>query len=308
MIGQFLFRLSMRTASHLTAVFLLSLLLAGCRKQTQTDVPAAPPVTADSVRSADGVMIQYDVRGKGDRALVFIHCWCCDRSFWAGQVDEFGKEYEVVTLDLAGHGASGTGRTAWTMAAYGADVAAVVNRLNVPEVILIGHSMGGTVMIEAARLLGDRVKALIGVDNLQNLERTLTDEQISGFLDQFRQDFPAVTHGYIRSLFPATADSVLAERVATYMASAPEDIAIGSFDDLFHYDYVTALRDVRLPIRCINSDEYPTDVEANNRVAGSFAVELMPARGHFPHMIDPATFNRILHKTIEEFWPKDVGH
>lgn len=289
------------------ALVLLAVVFSACQKDTQTEMPEAPLVVMDSVFSADSVLIRYEVQGSGEKALVFIHCWSCDRTFWVGQVDEFSKEYLVVTLDLAGHGASGTERNTWTMAAYGADVAAVVEKLNLPQVILIGHSMGGTVMIEAARLLGDRVVALIGVDNLQNLERKLTQEQIDENLAYFSADFPTATYDYIRTLFPETADSVLAEDVSSQMAAAPENIALGSFDELFHYDYVTGLRDVRVPIRCINSDEYPTDVEANNRVAESFKVEIMPGMGHFPHLVDPETFNRLLHKTIEEFWPGTAG-
>lgn len=292
----------LKTSCILT-LMLFVVLFAACRQETHTDTPPVASLVIDSVLSADSVMIQFDVRGSGDRALVLVHCWCCDRTHWAGLAEEFGNDYKVVTLDLAGHGASGAEREAWTMAAYGTDVAAVVEKLDLPAVILVGHSMGGTVMIEAARQLGERVVALIGVDNLQNLERKYTEEQIVGYLDYFKSDFSRTTSEFVQGMFPATADSALAERITRQMASAPENIALGSFDNLFRYDYVTALSEVRLPIRCINSDEYPTDLEANNRVAESFAMELMPGTGHFPHLVDPATFNRLLRKTIEEFWP-----
>ncbi|MFC1475457.1 alpha/beta fold hydrolase [Candidatus Zixiibacteriota bacterium] len=286
----------------------LAIMLSACQQEQrpETPEPAVPTVMVDSVWSADSVLIRYDVRGSGERALVFIHCWSCDQTYWEAQVEEFAEDYRVVTLDLAGHGESGAEREVWTMAAYGADVAAVVEKLALPEIILIGHSMGGTVMIEAARLLGDRVVALIGVDNLQDLKRELTEEQINGYLEYFAADFPTATYDYIMGLFPENADSALAERVSSHMAAAPEAIAVGSFDELFHYNYVTALREVRLPIRCINSDEFETNIVANNRVAASFAVKLMPGMGHFPHLVDPAGFNQLLHETIEEFWPREV--
>lgn len=290
----------------LLIVVLSVALLAACQQETRTDTPAPPAASlvVDSVLSADSAMIQYDVQGSGDRALVFVHCWCCDRTHWVDLAKEFSKDYKIVTLDLAGHGESGTEREAWTMAAYGADVAAVVEKLQLPEVILIGHSMGGTVMIEAARRLGEGVVALVGIDNLQDLERDLTEEQITGYLEYFGDDFPSKAYEFVMTMFPETADSMLAERIAKQMSSAPENIALDSFDDLFHYDYVSALSEVRLPIRCINSDKYPINLEANNRVAESYAVELMPGAGHFPHLVDPVTFNRLLHQTIEEFWPK----
>ncbi|HUU46064.1 MAG TPA: alpha/beta hydrolase [Acidobacteriota bacterium] len=285
----------------------LLLIVTACRQETRTEAPTAAALVVDSVLSEDSVLIRYDVRGSGDRALVFVHCWSCDRAHWAGQAAHFSPMYKVVTLDLAGHGASGANRAEWTMAAYGADVAAVVAKLDLPEVILVGHSMGGAVMIEAARRLGERVVALVGVDNLQNLEHQYTDEEIAGFIQQFEADFPATTYEFVRSMFPATADSILADRVSTQLASAPEAIALGSFEHLFGYDYEGAFRTVRVPLRCINSDSYPTNVEANSRVASSFAVKIMPGTGHFPHLIDPAGFNQLLHETVAEFWPEKTA-
>jgi pimeloyl-ACP methyl ester carboxylesterase len=76
--------------------------------------------------SADGVPIHYAVQGNGTTALVFVHGWCCDHHYWDRQVDHFVPQYTVITLDLAGHGASGQARTQWTMEAFGQDVIAVV--------------------------------------------------------------------------------------------------------------------------------------------------------------------------------------
>lgn len=259
----------------------------------------------DSVRSADSVMIYYDVQGEGDHALVFIHCWCCDRTYWDRQVEEFSKDYKVVAIDLGGHGQSGHNRTDWTMAACGADVAAVVNKLGLNNVILVGHSMGGTVMIEAARQLGSRVTALVGVDNLHKLDRQNTENEIREYLASYEADYPGTVYPFVRSLFPPTADSLVADGIAREAAASDKEMGVSLFYNIFSYDYVAALRDVRVPIRCINSDEYPVDIEGNRRVAASFDVTIMPAHGHYIHIVDPEGFNAQLQQTIEEFWPEE---
>ncbi len=100
----------------------------------------------DIALSFDGVPITYEVGGSGAPALVFVHGWCCDRHYWDEQVDHFAAHYAVVTIDLGGHGASGRQRTAWTMSAFGRDVVAVVERLGLPQAVLIGHSMGGFII------------------------------------------------------------------------------------------------------------------------------------------------------------------
>ena len=119
---------------------------------------AQSPITL----SADGVPIQYDVQGSGAPALVFVHSWCCNRHYWDQQVPHFAPRYTVVRLDLAGHGASGRDRTAWTMAAFGQDVVAVVEHLKLAQVVLIGHAMSGGVIVEAARRLPTTVIGEIG--------------------------------------------------------------------------------------------------------------------------------------------------
>ena len=54
--------------------------------------------------STDGVRIAYEVHGDGPLALVFVHGWSCNRTFWSAQIEPFAKNYKVVAIDLAGHG------------------------------------------------------------------------------------------------------------------------------------------------------------------------------------------------------------
>ena len=76
----------------------------------------------DIAISADGVPIHYKARGDGDIALVFVHGWCCNRSYWEKQLDHFAPHHRVVTIDLGGHGESGLKRESWSMAAFAGDV------------------------------------------------------------------------------------------------------------------------------------------------------------------------------------------
>jgi pimeloyl-ACP methyl ester carboxylesterase len=295
-----------RMAAALTAALavLLAMTVVSCQKDSGSE--AVGPIV-DSVASADGVMIHYEVHGSGEHPLVFVHCWSCDRSYWDAQVKDFSPDYKVVTLDLAGHGESGMGREVWSMEAYGADVAAVVNDLRLNDIILVGHSMGGAVTIEAARQLGDKVTAVIGVDTFQDLTGKMPEEQVKQFVAPFRDNFPVTTEMFIRRMFPPDADTALVDRVAKDLASAPPEVAIGSFEQLFAFDAPAALTDVKAPLRAINTDRYPTNVEGNKQVASSFEVVYMPGYGHFLYLEDSGAFDQILRQTIAEFWPPEAG-
>jgi pimeloyl-ACP methyl ester carboxylesterase len=100
--------------------------------------------------SDQGVNIAYTDNGKGDTTLLFVHGWCINKSYWTNQVSYFGKKYRVVTIDLPGFGQSGKNRTVWNAISYGRDVDSVISQLNLKNVVLIGHSMAGDIVLEAA--------------------------------------------------------------------------------------------------------------------------------------------------------------
>src|SRR5947207_8252802 len=128
------------------------------------------------VPSSDTIQLAYEAHGKGEPSLVFVHGWSCDRSYWKAQVDSFAKEFKVITIDLAGHGESGIERKSWTIEAFASDVVAVITKLSLDRVVLIGHSMGGDVIAETARQLKGRVAGLIMVDAYKKLGQGRTPE------------------------------------------------------------------------------------------------------------------------------------
>jgi pimeloyl-ACP methyl ester carboxylesterase len=235
--------------------------------------------------------------------MVFVHGWSCDRSYWEGQIEPFAQQFTVVALDLAGHGESGLGRKAWTMAAFGDDVAAVVERLGLQRVVLIGHSMGGDVIVEAARRLPGRVAGLVWVDTYRQLGSPRSPEQLQAMLAPFRTDFVETTRNFVRGMFPAAADANLVERVAADMSAAPPEVALGAIESALSFDreIPPALQELRLPLVAINADAPPTDVASMER--HGVEVVLMTRVGHFLMMEAPERFNQILRTVLDRFAP-----
>ncbi len=252
-------------------------------------------------RSADGVAIQYTDQGKGEPALVFVHCWSCDRHLWDAQVSAFARDHRVVALDLAGHGDSGRERKDWTVAAFGGDVQAVVERLGLKRVILIGSSMGGPVILEAARRLKDRVVELVLVDTLTNVEEKTPPEQIDAVIRKFRTDYKGEAAKYINQyLFSPSTPAAVRERVLAKATAAPPEIAIAVLRGAFEYDPVPAFSRIRVPIRAINSDLFPTNLDGNRKYAPQFEAVIMKGVGHYPMLEDPARFNQLLAAAIRD--------
>ncbi|MBN1293727.1 MAG: alpha/beta hydrolase [Candidatus Latescibacteria bacterium] len=272
-------------------------LITGCNRQQ-----SANPVIG-TVLSEDGIPISYQVRGIGKPALVFVHGWCCDKSYWDSQVKFFARNYTVVTVDLPGHGDSGMGRKEWTIPAYGKDIAVVEKKLGLNQVILVGHSIGGSVILEAARRMPDTIIGIIGVDTFHNVELKYTPEFTDTYLAPFYDDFAEATANMVRNMFIPSTDSVLVEKIVIDMSSAPPEVGIGELigNGNYHNDeLLQTFREAQVPIRCINSDKVPTDVETIRKYALSFEVKYMPDVGHFVMMEDPETFNRLLEETVQK--------
>ncbi|MBI2927457.1 MAG: alpha/beta fold hydrolase [Verrucomicrobia bacterium] len=245
--------------------------------------------------SSDGVPIGCEVAGRGGTALVFIHGWACDRSFWRAQMDYFAPHYRVVAIDLAGHGESGTARRDWTIERFGDDVCAVIEKLGLRRVVLVGHSMGGSVALEAARHTHAQVLGVVGIDAFHDVEMQLSPEQIDQMAAPFRTDFAAALSQYARAnFFTTNADPAFVERIVGQMAATAPEAGLGAGRALFQYDARPALRELRIPIYCLISDRMPTNVEAAKRCAYSFDLVLLRGRGHFLMMEDAPTVNRLL--------------
>jgi len=281
--------------------------LLGCgapdRRSSSAPLPAAPPSGPGTATAPDGVSIAYTVTGRGSPALVFIHGWMCDQSFWSKQVGAFAGRHTVVTVDLAGHGRSGMNRDTWSLTAFGGDVAAVVEQLGLEQIILVGHSMGGPVILETARLMPERVLGVVGVDTLRNVERKYNPERVKKFLAAMEKDFPGTCRGFVARMFLKGSDPALVERVVAAMCSRPPEVGIALTRSLVDYDARVGFAAVpaAIPVRCINSTARPTNVEGIRAYHEDFDVVTMDGVGHFLMMEKPAEFNACLKAVIEQF-------
>src|SRR4051812_26410100 len=162
----------------------VGLLIATGHAAAPKPSPAPKPLT---VPSADGVPIAYEVHGSASPALILVHCWSGDRSYWKEQIDELSPQFELVLIDLAGHGESGMGRRNYTMESFGEDVAAVVEKLDLKGVVLVGHSMGGNVVVAAAKRLRERVAGVVWVDTYRTLESPGMEHEAQTMLGAMRK-------------------------------------------------------------------------------------------------------------------------
>jgi pimeloyl-ACP methyl ester carboxylesterase len=270
--------------------------------------PPSPPQAAPREARAkslapDGAEIRYRVYGQGEPAIVFIHGWSCDSSYWDPQLNALAERHTVVTLDLAGHGGSPAGgREEWSMARFGSDVAAVVRDAGLDRVVLAGSSMGGTVALEAARQLPGQVIGIVGVDTFRDLAAPYAKELTDPLLAGLRADFPGTVAAFVSgNFFTERTDPIVKRWIVEDMAAAPPEVAIPAMEALLAMDYGPLLAELDLPIVAVNAADSPTDEAAIRRLEPRFRVVALPGVGHFPMLEQPLLFNRVLERIVSEW-------
>jgi pimeloyl-ACP methyl ester carboxylesterase len=268
----------------------------------------AQGVVNATIKAADGNTIAYDVRGQGDTALILLHGWCGDRAFWKHQVDVFAKDYRVVAVDQAGHGLSGKNRKDWTLASLAYDVVDLVKELKLKRVILVGHSMGGSVSLAAAKRLPGTVVGVVGVDTLQNAEFKWPEDMSKKFLAAFETDFKGTLRNSMKGMFAEKADPELVNWIITKAENQDQKMATALMHALSRTDLTNLFKQAKVPIRCINSAPgfqfaVPTAIQVNRKYSDYNAV-IMEGTGHFPMLERPEEFNTKLREVLKEFAAK----
>ena len=290
----------------------VSIALAGCGKKDSAsasappDAGAAPAARAEGapqiVTSADGVHIEYHVYGHGEPAVILVHGWACDGNYWNAQLAPLKAKYTVVTVDLAGHGASGRNRTDWSMGSFGEDVAAVARQIQNARIVLVGHSMGAPVALEATPRIGDRVVGIIALDSLKTIgQPPVSEAQIQARLKPFRDDFIAHTRDFVTSsFFTPDANAAFVQKVAYDMSLEPADIAVAAMESLSRMDYAKVLPDIHVPVVAINSDRGPpVDAARVGKSLPGFRAITVEHTGHFLMMEAPDRVNPLLIQEID---------
>ncbi|WP_341316489.1 alpha/beta fold hydrolase [Paraburkholderia sp. IMGN_8] len=105
----------------------------------------------------------YNVAGEG-AALVLIHGVGMNRSVWAPQVAELQAHFRVVSYDVLGHGASRLPAAEPTLDEYAAQLAALLDYLQIESAHVVGHSMGSLIALEFALRYPARVSSVVALN------------------------------------------------------------------------------------------------------------------------------------------------
>jgi pimeloyl-ACP methyl ester carboxylesterase len=281
-----------------TAVRFLSILMFGAILICQGC--DSEPVTMAT--SPDGVEIHFSNQGDGEPAIVLVHGWTNNNTIWESTIPALSEKYKVLGVDLAGHGQSGNNRETWTMEAFGKDIAAVVEASKVKKVVLVGFSMGGSAILEAVKLMPDKVEGLILAEAIHNPEEK-TPPQAMEMIDSLFMDLienptkeKLLQFGFVVKDADAAMEKVMkmVDRDQTGWSEMLRENMRWSNEDC-----IAAMQTLEVPVVAINAEMRPTAVENFEKYLADFTNIAIPGSGHVLMWDNPEKFNAAMLESIE---------
>ncbi len=223
------------------------------RRPAATIAPAGahrPPY----IETADGVRLFYHDWGMG-KPVVFCHPWALNADIWECQMLGLSDQgLRCIAYDRRGHGRSQDPGRGYDYPTLAADLATVIEHLDLTEITLVGYSMGsGEAVHYLSRYGADRVSRLVLVSPTAP---TGTAGMFDGFIAGLRKDRPAFMTGGV-SLFLGPQPPVspaMAQWVTDQFLRASPMAVIQIMQTIAGGDLRSQLHAVKLPTLIIQGD------------------------------------------------------
>ena len=261
----------------------------------------APELGASRSTQLDGAKVHYTDYGAGDNALVFVHGWSCDETFWAKQAPWLGAQFHVITIDLPGHGQSDKPQLAYTMDLYVRAVDAVLRDAKVKAATLVGHSNGTPVIRQFYRKFPEKTRALVIVDG--GLRPFGDKTMMEKFVARLKApNYEENTGKLIDSMTSPIQDAALRDGIKERMMRTPQYVAASEFDSTLD-DALWKPDKINVPVLMILAKQPAWSAEYEQFVHGIVAdldYQVWEGVSHFLMMEKPEQFNSAVVAFLEK--------
>ena len=252
------------------------------------------------ITTADGVRLAYHQLGSGDPPIVFVHGIYGNRGGFGFQEDYFSPNHQCVAVDLRGNGDSDKPDEAYSMAKHADDVAELIRHLGLRRSILVGHSMGGQVVISVAARHPELVGAIVSLDSPSNIPGW--QRRFSGPFDHLMTrdgPFREAAETFLGAAYLPTDDPSRVAGITERLARVPDHVIIRAWWALSSFDPAPVLRQVKCPYLYIDCGQPYLDFDLLRELCPQVVVGKTVGSGHAATKDVPDQINAMLRRFIE---------
>lgn len=271
----------------------------------------------------DRLRIAFEVAGEGAPTFAFVHGYACDRHDWPAQVTELSSQYRTIVMDLPGHGESET-PAAVSVAMFADTVMQVCRRHHDGQVLLVGHSMGVRVVLEASRRHPDLVAGVVLVDGSRMADSDDPERAVAeGMKILSRVDVLQFSRMAFEGMF-AGKESPLREAALARVDRLDPSFAEATMVAIWRWDAAElkpALSTIKVPILLLQSTHIDHNYEWDSAIADrpnpwielvtenapQTEVCIISGAGHFTHIDAPDRVNAKLAQFARKVAYQQIG-
>ena len=250
----------------------------------------------------DGVALYWERAGAGGRPVLLVHGWCCDRTYLAPQVRHLADGgFDVISVDLRGHGLSDKPEQRYDIADFTDDVAWLIGALDLERPVVIGHSMGGIIAYDLGCRYPGLASALVMID-AAIVRPPSGHSAMSSVLEKLRgPDYRnALRELVVATLFIPTDDADRRERILEAMVATPRHVITAAYAGLAGFEPVAMPAEPATPSLYIAADEpVPrSDIARLRELAPALQVGQTVGSGHFCQLEVPEQVNAMIDRFL----------
>lgn len=186
----------------------------------------------------------YREIGNGEQPIIFVHGNVASQNWWNHIINDFAEKYRVYTVDLRGHGQSETPNSGYTIIQYANDLIDFIEKLELEDVILVGHSMGGAIVMQMAVLAKHNIDKVIMV-NPAPVNGFVTPEERYPLIAEYTTNKELLSMS-LRAVVPTLHDQSIFEELLENAFRASH-AAISNTKSLSSFSIVSELKDWDIP-------------------------------------------------------------
>lgn len=257
-------------------------------------------------------MLAFYDEGSG-KTILFLHGLGLNRNFWSSSIAQLSPAHRCIAIDLPGHGESRNAVCNGSMSAYAVHVREVIEQLELKDITLVGHSMGGQIAIILALQMPSVISKLVlvcpaGIETFTNDER---EKMRAGANAIWRKP---VAEEFLKNVYPALDATVSSSLMKEHITQQRENFA--SFSDMLcnsisgmldepvfaHLDKITqpvlcffGQMDSAVPNRFIHPNMNAQDLAAAaKKQIRNCKTVIFPMAGHYLPVDSPGEFTNAI--------------
>jgi len=252
--------------------------------------------------------LAFEEAGSGEPPMLLVHGWTSDRLCFAPQMRYFSSAHRVVAVDLRGHGESDQPHGAYSPDVFVEDLSWLCDRLGIRNGVLVGHSMGGNIVLELGAQRPDLAAAVILLDAPVFPSAGLT-EAMKGIAPAFRgAGYAEAARRFVAGVFLPTDDAARCAEILDRTARCPQHVLSQAWEQSnVAYDASAAAAACRAPICYIGAAAPLADLSRFRAICPQLVSGQTVGSGHFHTLEVPDQINDMIARFLRTAVPRSAA-